>query len=59
MWVGCSALYWAMFVPAFINSAPAAAAAATPALAAFSQVGGLWLEGKWGDRLGAAQACRR
>lgn len=38
MWVGCSTLYWAMFVPAFLNSAPAAGAAAAPALAAFSQV---------------------
>lgn len=38
MWVGCSALYWAMFAPAFLNSAPAAGAAAAPALRAFSQV---------------------
>jgi hypothetical protein len=45
MWVGCSTLYWVMFVPAFLNSAPAAGAAAAPALAAFSQV---CVEEQWG-----------
>lgn len=39
MWAGVTPLYWLMYLPAFLNSAPAAGAAAAPAAAAFSTVG--------------------
>lgn len=39
MWAGVTPLYWAMFVPAFLNSAPAAGVAAAPFAQALSLVG--------------------
>lgn len=62
MWGGVTPLYWAMFAPAYLNAAPgaAAAAAASPALRAFSAVRPpAWAPARLGGRKrGGVQAAR-